>query len=79
MEQNNWPKGYEPPPDFERMGDKKTLIRRELQEQQVDRAEYSKLKDQLAGLDPETDRLMAEIDGLQLDIIAALSKEVMHG
>jgi hypothetical protein len=77
--ENQWPKGYEPPLDFEKMGNMKSLILQELKDQQEDRAIFSKLQDQLAGQDQEADDLLREIDCLQLEIIAGLSRELLNG
>lgn len=80
--ENQWPKGYEPPAppmNFDKMGRLKTFIGQELKDQQEDRAIFSKLKDQLSGKDQGIDDLLREIDHLQLEIIALLSKDFLNG
>jgi hypothetical protein len=61
------------------LNDHKIWIKDLLQEQEEDRALFSRLKDELEGCDSETDDLLREIDRLELEIIQELSKEVLNG
>jgi hypothetical protein len=78
--ENQWPKGYKAPVDLAKMGrNLKPFILQELRDQEADRARFSKLKDRLSGNDAETDGLLQELDHLQLEIIAELSRGLMDG